>query len=99
VLGDLAPADDLPDPDPDLADTAQAPSIHGGDDLGQLELGGFQQSQAFTGPLVGQSGVAARDQAFAGIVRVGDLGEVGLVEQKCLQTGTTRPLIVPVAER
>jgi len=44
-----------------------------------------QQCQAFAGPLGGQGGVAARDQAFPGVVRVGDLGEVGLVEQGHLQ--------------
>ena len=92
VLGHLVP-------DPDLPGTAQAPGAGGGGDLGQLGVGGVQQRQASAGPLGGQGGVAARDQAFAGVVRVGDLGEVGLVEQKCLQTGTTRPLIVPVAER
>jgi len=32
-----------------------------------------------------QGGVATRDQALPGVVRVGDLGEVGLVEQAHLQ--------------
>ena len=81
VLDHLVPADDLADPDPDLPGTAQTPRVHGGDDLGQLDVGGFQQCQAFTGPLGSQGGVAARDQAFGGVVRVGDLGQVGLVEQ------------------
>ena len=81
VLGHLVPADDLPDPDPDLAGTGQAPGTGGGDDLGQLDVGGFQQCQAFTGPLGSQGGVTARNQSFAGVVRVGDLGQAGLVEQ------------------
>src|ERR1035437_8223869 len=68
VLGHLVPADDLPAPGPDLARTSQAPGIHRGDDLGQLDVGGFQQCEAFTGPLLCQGGVAARDQAFAGVV-------------------------------
>src|SRR5664280_1848916 len=34
VLGHLVPADDLPDPDPDLARTGQAPGTDGGNDLG-----------------------------------------------------------------
>src|SRR5450756_1062725 len=36
VLGHLVPADDLPDPDPDLAGTGQAPGTGGGDDLGPV---------------------------------------------------------------
>jgi hypothetical protein len=66
VLGHLVPADDLPDPDPDLAGITEAPGIDGGDDLGQLDVGGLQQGQAFAGPLGSQGGVAARDQAFPG---------------------------------
>src|SRR5665811_563576 len=73
VLGHLVPADDLPDPDPDLASTAQPPRVHGGDDLGQLGVGGFQQRQAFPCTLGSQGGVTARDQAFPGVVGVGDL--------------------------
>jgi hypothetical protein len=85
VLGHLVPADDFPDPDPDLAGTAQASGNHGGDDLCQFRVGGFQQGQAFAGPLGGQGRVTARDQSFPGVVRVGDLGEAGLVEQRHLQ--------------
>src|SRR5674476_1540863 len=71
VLGHLVPADDLPDPDPDLPGTGQTPRVHGGDDLGQLRVGGLQQRQAFTGPLGGQGGVTAGDQSFPGVVGVG----------------------------
>src|ERR1019366_10468688 len=34
VLGHLVAADDLADPNPDLAGAGQAPGIHSGDDLG-----------------------------------------------------------------
>src|SRR5450759_1440602 len=85
VLGHLVAADDLADPDPDLPGAGQAPGNHGGGDLGQLGVGGGQQCQAFTGPLGGKGGVAARDQAFGGVVRVGDLGEVHLVEEGQVQ--------------
>src|ERR1019366_8685454 len=64
VLGHLVAADDLADPNPDLAGAGQAPGIHSGDDLGQLDVGGFQQCQAFAGPLDGQGGVAAGGPAF-----------------------------------
>src|SRR5664280_3189214 len=73
VLGHLVPTDDLPDPDPDLGGTGQAPGSHSGDDLGQLGVGGRQQGQASAGPLGGQGGVAARDQALSRVVGVGDL--------------------------
>src|SRR5665647_1427224 len=85
VLGHLVPADDFADPDPDLPGPVQAPRIHSGGDLGQLDVGGLQQRQAFAGTLGSQGGVAARDQAFPGVVGVGDLGEVHLVEQGHLQ--------------
>jgi hypothetical protein len=85
VLGHLVPADDLPDPDPDLPVIGQAARGHGGDDLGQLGVGRVQQRQASAGPLGSQGRVTAGDQAFPGVVRVGDLGEVGLVEQGHLQ--------------
>src|SRR5674476_44696 len=85
VLGHLVPADDLPDPDPDLAGTSQAPGNHSTVDLGQLRVGGVQQCQAFTSPLGGQGRVTAGDQSFPGVVGVGDLGEVHLVEQGHLQ--------------
>src|ERR1035437_8710602 len=69
VLGHLVPADDFADPDPDLAGPVQAPGTGGGGgDLCQLGVGGVQQGQAFAGPLRGQGGVAAGDQAFPGVV-------------------------------
>src|ERR1019366_9468142 len=89
VLGHLVPADDLTNPDPDLGGTGQAAGNDGGDDLGQLGVGGLQQGQASAGPLGGQGGVTARDQAFPRVVGVADLGQVGLVEQGHLQ----RPVV------
>src|SRR5665647_1107083 len=68
VLGHLVPADDLPDPDPDLAGTSQAPGNHSSADLGQLRVGVVQQRQAFTSPLGGQGWVTAGDQSFPGVV-------------------------------
>jgi hypothetical protein len=79
VLGHLVPADNLADPDPDLARTGQASGNDAGDDLCQLGVGGLQQGKASAGPFGGQGGVAARDQAFAGVVRVADLSEVRAV--------------------
>ena len=40
-----------------------------------------KQLVALSSPLVGKR-VATRDEPFAGVVRVGDLGEVRLVEQR-----------------
>ena len=44
-----------------------------------------QQRVALACPLPGKIGVAADDQAFAWIVRGGDLGQVALIEQRELQ--------------
>ena len=60
-----------------------------GDERGQGVLGGGEQLGAFAGPLGGQERVAAGDQPFSGVVGVGDLGQVGLVEQGQLQ----RPVV------
>ena len=65
------------------------PVGHGGDGRGEQRLGGGEQVVAFAGALVGQGGVAAGDQPFAGVVGVGDLGQVLLVEQAHLQ----RPVV------
>jgi hypothetical protein len=52
-------------------------------------LGGIDQLAAFAGPLLCQGGVAAADQPLPGIVRVADLGQVLLIEQRQLQ----RPIL------
>ena len=51
----------------------------------QQFLGRGQQLCAFAGTLGGQQRVAARDQPFAGVVGMGDLGQILLVEQAHLQ--------------
>ena len=48
-------------------------------------LGGRQQLVAFAGALVGQGRVVAAHQPLAGIVRVADLEQVLLIEQRQLQ--------------
>ena len=63
----------------------RVPAFDGGGDRGESGLGGDQQLVAFAGPLGGQGRVAAGDEALAGVVGVGDLGQVGLVEQAELQ--------------
>ena len=60
-----------------------------GDDLVEVGVGGGEQVGAFAGAFVGQRRVAAGDQPFAGVVGMGDLGEVGLVEQGQLE----RPVV------
>ena len=85
MLGHLVLADDLADPDPDRAGIEESSGVHGGGDLGQVGVGGLKQRGAFAGAFVGQGRVAAGHQAFVGVVRVADLGQVGLVEQAHLQ--------------
>ncbi len=55
-----------------------------GDGL-QLGFGGRQKLGAFAGAFLGQGGVVAAHQSLAGIVGVGDLEEVLLIEQRQLQ--------------
>jgi len=47
-------------------------------------LGGGEEFLSFPGSEVGQGGVAAGDEAFAGVVGVIDLGQVRLVKQGLL---------------
>src|SRR5712691_6279203 len=89
VLADLVLADHLPDPYPDLVRVLQPPGGHRRPDLGEIGLGGGEQVLALAGPLGPEHGVLAADQPFAGVVGVGDLGEVTDVEQAHLQ----RPVI------
>ena len=87
VLGHLVAVYDPAHPQGDLVLAPQGLvlALDGGADLAQVGLGGGQQLGALAGPLGGQGGVAAGDQAFAGVVGVGYLGEVDLVEQAHLQ--------------
>jgi hypothetical protein len=91
VLGDLALADDLPGPQPDLVLAGELAGLDLGGDLAQVLFGGGQQVRALTGALGGQDGVAAGDQPLARVVRAGDLGQVLLAGQEQLQRGRHRP--------
>ena len=55
--------------------------VHGGQGPGPARPRGLQEVAAFAGPFGGKGAVAAGDQPFAGVVGVGDLGQVGLIEQ------------------
>src|SRR5664279_3845629 len=85
VFGHLVFADDLADPDADRVGAGQAPGRHGSGDGGEHGLGGGEQRVAFAGAFGGQGRVVAGDQAFAGVVGMGDLGGVVGVEQDHLQ--------------
>ena len=73
----------LPDAQGDLVLASQrsAGPFDGGVDGGQVGFGGGQQLVAFAGPFGGERRVAAGDEPLAGIVGVGDLGQVVFVEQ------------------
>ena len=60
-------------------------ALGGRGDGGQLGFGGGQQLVAFAGALGGQGRVAAAHQPLAGVVRVADLNQVVLIEQRQLQ--------------
>jgi len=85
VLADLVGVDHLADLDPDGIGPGQDASLHAGGDLREEGLGGGQEFAALAGAVGGQQGVAAGDQPLAGVVGVGDLGQVVLVEQRQLQ--------------
>jgi hypothetical protein len=87
VFGHLVRVDDLADLDPDLVRAVEPAGRDGVDEGGTHLLGGVEQRGAFAGPFAGQGGVAAGDESLAGVVEVGDLGEVThlLVEQRQLQ--------------
>ena len=89
MLGDLVLVHDPPGPQADLACAADAPGAHLAGDRGEELFCGLQEVLAHAGALGGQVGIAAGDEAPAGLVRVAELGEVLLVEQGHLQ----RPVI------
>ena len=60
-------------------------ALDGGLHLGQVGLGGSQQSLSFLGPLGAKGGVAAGHEALTFVVGVGYLGEAHLVEQAHLE--------------
>src|SRR5207302_3770422 len=87
VLADVTPPEYLADPERDLrlaAERLPGP-LGGGGDRGQVAFRGRQQLSALAGPLLGQERVLADDESLAGIVGVGDLGQVLLVEERELQ--------------
>jgi hypothetical protein len=76
------------DPQRDLILAAQSSALAacGRGDLVQLGLvAGGEQVLAFAGALLCERRVAAAHQPLPGVVRVGDLGHVLLVEQRQLQ--------------
>ena len=89
VLAHLELSADLADCDADLIGAGQGSLADALGDVGQFLLGRLQEVLAFAGAFGGQRRVAAGDQPFAGVVGVGDLGEVLLVEQAHLQ----RPVV------
>ena len=75
----------MPRADPDVVGAGQGAATDAGHDLVEQCLGGVEQGAAFAGAFGGQQRVAAGDQPLAGVVGVGDLGQVLLVEQGQLQ--------------
>ena len=101
VLGDFLLVDHLAHGQGDGVLAAQWPAGPPGGlvYLVQLGLGGGQQLAALAGPLGFEERVVAGDEPLPGVVRGGDLGHVGLVEQGGLDepflivfsSGTTGP--------
>ena len=84
-------SEDFPDPDPDRPGRGEPARGHRCGDDGEVGLGRGQELAAVVCSFVGQGGITAGDEAFPGVVRVGDLGQVGLIEQGLLHR--------PVSER
>src|SRR3989304_6026529 len=87
VLADLAPPEHLADLERDAGLAAERPlrARGGGHDLGQLAFGRRQELPTLAGPLLGQEGVLTDDEPLAGVVRMGDLGQVLLIKERQLQ--------------
>jgi hypothetical protein len=81
VFGHFEFVDRLAEFDPDPVRAGQPAFGHRRGEGSQRFFGGGQQRVTFAGSFIGQCRVAAGDQPFAGVVGVGDLGQVGLVEQ------------------
>ena len=60
----------------DFSGAGQGAALDSFADAGELFVGCVQQVVAFAGALVGQGGVAARDEPFVGVVGVGDLDQI-----------------------
>jgi alpha-D-ribose 1-methylphosphonate 5-triphosphate synthase subunit PhnI len=76
VLGHLVLADDLADFLADVRAALQFPGGDAGGDRREQLLGGGEEGFSLAGAFLGQGGVAAGDEPFAGEVGRGDLGEV-----------------------
>ena len=87
VLGHLVPGDDPSHLVSELCRIERRAGAPGGLARDAFEpcLGGGEQRLALARPLLGQQRVVARDQALAGIVGAGELGQVLHVEQRQLQ--------------
>src|SRR5208283_2401402 len=85
VLAHLVFVDDFADGFPDGTGPGEPAGGHAFGDGRQGGFGGGQQGGAFAGAFDSQGGVAAGDQPFAGVVGVGDLGQILGVEQAHLQ--------------
>ena len=89
VFGHLVLVDHFADFEADLVGAGEAARGDGGQDRCQELFGGGEQFAAFAGAFGGQEWVAAADEPLAGVVGVGDLGEVLIIEQAHLQ----RPVV------
>ena len=83
VLGHLVVVDDLADAQRDLVASAQRPPRLERPRWrsGEFGLGRCEQTLALARALLGEQRVLAGDQSLTGVVRVGDLEEVRLIEQ------------------
>ena len=87
MLAYLEAVEFLAHPQSDVRPTPQwaAGAAGGGNDLLELPLGGLQEFLALARALLGQERVAAHHEPLARILRIVDLGQVTLVEERELQ--------------
>ena len=85
MLGHLELVDHLADLEPDLVGADEASLLNRRDDGGEGFFGGDQQLAALALAFFGQERIATSDQPFAGVVGMGELGQVALVEEAELE--------------
>ena len=87
VLGHLVAVEHLAEAQGDrvLAPQRSARALACADEVFEVGLGRGEQRLALSGPLFGQERVLRTDESLTGIVGMGDLAEVHLVEQAHLQ--------------
>jgi hypothetical protein len=87
VLGHLVLADDGTELETNLGDTAQRPAGAANPvvDFGKVTLGCGEQILTLAPARASKLGVAADDQALAGIVISGDAGKIAVIEQRELE--------------